>query len=249
MSLERFLPGEISIVEKIERLNEELRNSVVSYDIDGVDVDSATLAVNKFNNLFNTAYRVKDLTNIWGLTDWLKYFPEVEDPRKFAVKLWNSNDVFGPALPVPGAWILADYIEEEEIRPHKITSRPSFVENVTRRWYRGWMPWIDQSRIHIQKNGREISPTFKVDKIIEIKSLYHFEDDTKQAEEIEEKTKSVGLNTTIVIVRQPWNLGYRPKSSRIVVDTRYTDLPPAIGAYLTLADWVAQSIDTLPTFC
>ncbi|MEK7111913.1 MAG: hypothetical protein AAB875_01160 [Patescibacteria group bacterium] len=241
MSLERFLPEENSIVEKIERLNEKLKNSVVSYDIDGVDTDSATCAVNKFNNLFNTAYKVEDLTSIWGLTDWVKDFPEIENPREFAVNLWNSDDVFGNALPVSGAWILADYIEEEEIRPHKITSRPSFVEDVTRRWYHRWMPWIDQSRIHIQKNGREISPTFKVDKIIEIKSLYHFEDDPLQAEDIEEKTKSAELNTVIVIVRQPWNSGYRPKSSRIVIDARYTDLPPAIGAYLALADWVAQS--------
>lgn len=215
----------------IDTLNERLRNEDVGFDIDGVDVDSATPAIDGFNQLHDTTYRKEDLTTVREITNWAKQIPGIDNPKGHAISMWTNDEVFANAHPEQGAWILAQFLQQEGVYPHKITSRPSFSEEVTRSWYSLYMPWVEQSLIHVQNKGNRINQTFKVDKINEKEIRYFFEDDIESAEIIAQQTQAL-----VIIVPQPWNRFYEPSSDQIIKVQGYRELPILLRSYFTLAE-------------
>ncbi|MCH7641157.1 hypothetical protein IID22_03100 [Patescibacteria group bacterium] len=215
----------------INTLNARLRIDGVGFDIDGVEVDSATPAIERFNKLHDKLYTKKDLISVWEMANWARQIPGIDDPKGHAISVWNNDEVFANAHPEQGAWILAQFLYQEGVYPHRITSRPSYNEDVTRSWYSKNTPWVEQSFIHVQSKGFEISQTFKVDKINEKEIRYFFEDDIESAEMIVLQTQA-----RVIIVPQPWNRFYEPSSDQIIKVRGYSEFPRLIRSYLTLAE-------------
>lgn len=228
-----FATSEPLIKDALKRLDDEFRTKGVSFDIDGVEIDSATSAINEFNKRHNTLYRKEDLNSSWGIINWIRQIPDIKDPKEYAIRLWNSQGVMSFASPESGAWILSYHLHSEEIGPLRISARPYYLEVITKRWYEEIMPWVDQSLIHICSDESEIGPRigFKINKINSFNIEYHFEDQVEDAELIAEQTKAL-----VVLVPQPWNVGYKPTNREIIEVKGYTDQPVLVRAYLSLAE-------------
>lgn len=192
------------IIRRLESVDADFRKLKVSFDMDGVEINSAELAIGNLNNKLGTNHVVDDLIGYWTMVDLVsKADPSIQDPKKYATDLWNNDNVFGNAKPDSGAWILANYLNRIGINNiSRITSRPSFVKDVTLNWYKTKMPWVKQESIYIQDNAL-YDPDYKVKKIIELGIDLHFEDSVDEAEKIVSQT-----NARVVLVPQFWNQEY-----------------------------------------
>lgn len=215
----------------INTLNARLKIDGVGFDIDGVEVDSATPAIERFNKLHDKSYTKEDLISVWEMANWARQISGIDDPKGHAISVWNNDEVFANAHPEQGAWLVARFLHLEGVCPHRITSRPSYSKEVTRSWYSKNKPWVNQSFIHVQSQGHRISQSFKVDKINEKEIRYFFEDDIESAETIAQQTQAL-----VIIVPQPWNRFYEPSSSQIIKVRGWTKFPILIRSYLTLAE-------------
>jgi len=230
MSVEIDLREE-KIVNSLQRLNEMFRNEGVSFDVDGVEADSAPCAVAELNLRLGTDYQVSDLTKYWGVVDLLKEnHSEIEDPRGYAIELWNCDGVIGNPDPVAGAWLLADYFNRAGIIPYRITSRLARTRKATLNWYKARMPWVDEKLIWMQEGDEEPGKNFKVETIKKLGPRFHFDDSFEHAKEIVEKT-----NTIVILVPQPWNIDYivnkSPEDKRILTPVSHWR-QPAKSAYI-----------------
>lgn len=242
MTIERrYSYGEEKIMNTLDKGNRTLRIEGLGFDIDGTEVDSATQAIQKLNRIFNSSYKKTDYATYWEMVEFIKKEDEtINNPKEYAIKLWNSDDVVGSALPESGALILSRFLHEEGLRIPRITARPSYIEEITRRWYDQRMPWVDQSLINIQNTGRRIYPGYKVNKINEYNLGYFFEDQPKDAEKIVDAT-----NAVVIIVPQPWNTGYSiPKNchNRIIIpeEEQFQGHPRVLRAYFSLINIITQ---------
>ena len=235
-----FSLQQLELIRQIENLNYNFRNSVVSFDIDQVEVDSASTAIQEINRRLGTEYSVADLTAYWGLVEILKRdHKEIAEPTNFAIGIWNDPEVIGKALPVSGSIILSRYLFDEGISAYRITSRPASLRDTTLIWYKKSMPWVSSDSIHIQPDGSEIKPDFKVAEIGKLEVDFHFEDSWEHAEEIVAKT-----NAIVILIPQPWNRSYVPEvRSKIITipDSKYQTLPKLIRAYIHLSDLFKNS--------
>lgn len=230
-------PNEHLIIERLDEVTKVLENSVVSFDIDGVEINSATPAVNKFNKIFNTVYTIDSLKTYWAMADLVKKAdPSIEDPRAYAINLWNSEDVFKDAPPASGAWLLGNYLRKSQLCIHRITSRPSHVSEVTLKWYAAKMPWVDRNLIQIQENSSSISDKsqlalHKIETINKLGVQFHFEDSFEEAEEIVKHT-----NAKVILVPAPWNSDYKnPKPGIIIPSLNFNkNAPTLISVFLDL---------------
>lgn len=220
MSIE-FRSTERLIVYKLDQVISKLSKYNVSFDIDGVEAESADPVVRKFNKIFKTCYRVRDLQNYWSLVDWVKKSdPRIVDPRDYAIKLWNSSEVMSAAPVVSGAWLFSNYAKDMLPHVHRITSRPSYLKDVTIDWYKRNMPWVDPKLIHIQVDGdmniRNVDKlsSHKVRTIHELGVHLHFEDSWQEAEAIVSST-----HAKVILVPRPWNLNYEDPKSGIIMPT------------------------------
>ena len=238
------------LVNSLQKLNEMFRNGGVSFDVDGVEADSAPCAVTELNLRLGTDYRVNNLTKYWGVVDLLrKNHPQIKDPRGYAIDLWNCDEVVGNPDPVAGAWLLANYFNHEGIIPYRITSRLSRTRKATLNWYKARMPWVDEKLIWMQEGDEEPGKNFKVDTIKKLCPRFHFDDSFEHAKEIVEKT-----DTTVILVPQPWNINYivnkPPEDKRILTPVSDWRQPAKLAdVYIRLAAMlgdVAQSCTSTP---
>ncbi len=216
---------------KFEKINNVLRNINISFDMDGVEINSAKPAIKKLNNIFSTDYTTDDLVSYWTMVDWIKKLrPDLKDPKEFARDLWNSDDVMKQARPESGAWLLSRKLEDNQIRPHRITMRPAKVRLTTLNWYKENMKWVDSELIHIQ-DQTDYDLGYKVDRINELGINLHFDDSVDDAENIVAHTKA-----NVVLVPQPSNLNYINSNPRIFTPNLlgYGDMPKMIAVYLSL---------------
>lgn len=201
------------IINRLGWINNILKNSSVSFDIDGVEVLSGQSVIDEVNKQKGTSYSIDDLKTHWGLIELFKSnHPEVKDPRGYAVELWNDPSVLGRSGPVQGTWLLAHYLHKQGIdNVVRISSRPNRVRDVTVKWYKEKMPWVDSSSIYIQP-GEEIETglSFKIETIKRLGVKLCFEDSVEHAVEIAK------LGVTVVLVPQPWNLDYRTSNPKII---------------------------------
>jgi hypothetical protein len=92
--------------------------------------------------------------------------------------------------------LLSRRFDLEAKSQYVLTSREPKLADMTRRWYRDWMPWIYAENILIRSDSEEDKDQFKVDRIKAIiskhevlpKSFIHFEDNVAQARMIAERT-------------------------------------------------------------
>ena len=214
-----------------EKVNNTLRNLNVSFDMDGVEINSAKPAVEKLNKFFSTNYTTDDLLSYWTMVDWIKKErPDIEDPKEFARNLWNSDDVMTRARPESGAWLLSRKLEDNLIRPKRITMRPSKVRKATFNWYMENMKWVDPGLIYVQ-NQIDYNDSYKVDKINELGINLHFDDSVDDAENIVAYTKA-----NVVLVPQPSNSTYINSNPRIFTPklSEFGDMPKMLAVYLSL---------------
>jgi hypothetical protein len=212
---------EEKIVDDLKKLNERFRNEGVSFDVDGVEVDSAPCAVAELNLRLGTNYQVRDLKKYWSVVDLLRNnHPQIKDPRGFAIELWNCDEVLGNPDSVSGAWLLANYFNREGIFPYRITSRLARTREATLNWYKVKMPWVDEKLIWMQEKDEEPGMDFKVETIKKLRPRFHFEDSFEHAQEIVRKT-----DTTVILIPQPWNINYivnkPPEDKKILTPISY----------------------------
>jgi len=223
------------LVEKIDRLNKRLRKINIGSDIDDTEVAATACGVLIVNRMFGTSFKLSDLKYDLEIDDLIrKYLPDVKDYEKTANDIWNSDEVIRGSLPMPGVLEVSRFLHRNKIdQIHRITSRPGRLHDATLFWYEVNMPWVDKSLIHIQSNGNEINPQFKVEQIKKYGINLFFEDLVKHAETI-----SVETNAITVLIPQDSNKDYKPGSGRIiVVPEDYYPLQPAfVRAYLRLAE-------------
>ncbi|MFC1625487.1 hypothetical protein ACFL1Q_00390 [Patescibacteria group bacterium] len=216
--------NETDIQKKIEGLYEILRNSVVSTDIDGVEVDLAKSVINKLNERLGSNHKVSELTNYWSLADMLtKDHPQIVDPVDYTLDIWTDPEVVLHAPPQAGVLRFSKRWFDKGLKVHRITSRPSSKGKVTFEWYKNRMPWVDKSLIHIQQNEDRINADFKISEIKKIGSNIHFEDSLEHAERIVDET-----DCDVVMVPQPWNVDCKEKNRIIVVPVGYYKALPKI---------------------
>jgi len=229
MSVELGL-GEQEIIQRLKKVNSVIGSLKVSFDIDGVEVNSTSTAIAKLNRNLGTNYGVGDLVSYWSMVDLVKKArPGIEDPKQYAINLWNSDDVFGVALPELGSWILSKYLDEIKIGIYRVTSRPSSVSDVTFDWYRRFMPWVNPELIHIQK-GQKHNARFKADTISGLGVELHFDDSVEDAKYIVSRTSA-----RVVLIPQPWNLNREIAEPRILISNVATDDPAKLfRVYLDL---------------
>ncbi|MEK7188876.1 MAG: hypothetical protein AAB685_03435 [Patescibacteria group bacterium] len=227
---------DIKNIEKIRRLNDILKSQVVSFDIDGVEANSARESITQVNRRFGTRFTISDIKSYYGLADLLKEVPNISDPLKTSIEIWNSPEVFEATLPVSGARILSDFLRKEGVDAYRISSRPGSTRQITISWYQRWMPWVSPKRIYLQRTGEEINTDFKVKTISDLGVRFHFEDSYEEAEQIVKNTDAI-----VVLVPQPWNFTYQSTDKRIIIPRENTQISGIFRAYFALADVVAQS--------
>ncbi len=169
------------------------QTAILSFDADGILINSAHAVTHAFNRKYNTSFTTKNITNWYSLVDWSKSlgFGDAES-SEIALNIWNDPKVIGDSGPMPGAletcFSVAHFLGEDRL--HVITSRPASLRQITFDWFNYWMPWIPKRNIHIRDSDSVTGENFKVNKISEIKVSVHVEDAAHQAQPILDGTNA-----------------------------------------------------------
>jgi len=220
--------------ERMSEFLDKIRFRQISFDIDGVNADTAKSAVNLYNLQFSDGKTVTDLDGFYAMRDWI--FEKTNSRNlaiEMAIKIWNDENVQGYCPMVSGAWFLSNYLYLNGIKPHYITSRPFFTRDVTLDWFGRNMPFVDSGHIHVG-NGGGLQGSYKTQTIKDLGVDIHFEDSIEHALDIVENTPAL-----VVLVRQPWNLKFDVNHPRMVVSD-YNPLVPKL--FLAYADLVMSDI-------
>lgn len=220
-----------------KELNNYLRKVGVGFDIDGTDVFSLELAINRYNEKYpGDKKKLSDVKQIHAISDWVKKREAMDEKTAWDIssKIWNNKYVLTKALPVPGATLLNNYLYSQDVIPWRITSRPSFTKKWTYEWYGYWMPWVAEESILIQTNSAEVNSDFKIAKVKEHVGVF-FEDIPAHAVEIANKT-----NALVVMIPQLYNLGMERHPGIILPwenEKNITEVnrPAVIRSYVALA--------------
>lgn len=214
--------------------NELLKGKKISFDVDGVKVDTAALAVKLYNKRFNDNKKKSDLAEFYIITNWIKAFIRNETKAtEEAIRIWNDEIVLSKSKPVQGASMVSRLLaDSKSVDVHYITSRPGFTRKITLDWFAKWLPWVSGSTIHISKIVDGLQSDFKVETIRNLGIDIHFEDSIEHAEKIVAKVPSV----KVILVRQPWNFNVTQESvsKQIVVSDININKPKLISAYEAL---------------
>lgn len=230
------------LLNKLDAVVKKLKNYVVSFDIDGVEVNSASAFVKKFNKQYKTHYKVNDLETYWSFVEWVqKAEPENQNFRQAAMDFWNAADVNLPAPPVAGAWLMGQYLHQNGVKIHRISSRPGHVIGMTKAWYQEKMPWVDLNLIHIEEGSPTIREkcemgSYKVRMIKELGIQFHFDDSLDEAVKIVKET-----DANVVLVPQPWNLVSPTSLSPKIILLKKNEnsgIPKLVSVFLNLFNYL-----------
>jgi hypothetical protein len=166
-----------------------LRSYKISFDADGVLINSGEAVVSAFNNLFSTNYAPKDVYEWDAIARWAEKEGLNEDSAmKINQKLWTDPEILYASPPILGAVEFTKKLYEQGSDFSIITSRIPELRKCTFDWFEKWMPWVKPEKINIRKNTKILRNMFKVDKINELGIKIHFEDEPKQTTTILEET-------------------------------------------------------------
>lgn len=214
----------------IERATERLGLVRVSFDIDNVCVGTYPRAVEVYNWVHGTNYRIEDVKSNWELAEWFRKDTTLEDPRAAAINFYNSREVMLDADPVAGAILVLHWLHKAGIEPLFISARPSTAKRMTYDWFGHWTPWIARDFLCLQNKGEGINPDYKVERINSEGIEFHFEDVAEDALEILKNTKA-----TVVLVNQPWNQGFSYDNRRLIRSEDPKSMSNLAYAFLELA--------------
>lgn len=227
--------------EAIERGFKELDNFLrkvnVGFDIDGTEVFTLELAIEKYNKAYpDNKKTLSDVTRIYQIFHWIKEAENVDNETAWEISsdFWNNEHTLTQALPVSGATLLSNHLFCQDVHPWRITSRPSFTKEWTHKWHHSWMPWVTPEKILVQK-GKEKDMHHKVNSIIDKKVAIFFEDNPAHAVEIADET-----NALVVMVPQNYNINMKEHSGIVLPWRNERNIlekkrPAAFRAYVALA--------------
>ncbi|MCK4588490.1 HAD family phosphatase [Candidatus Woesebacteria bacterium] len=170
-------------------IDELLKTYKLSFDADGVLINSRAPVVKVFNKLLKTDYKQEDLNSWTAIFKWaMKAGLNKDEAFKLDRKLWTDSNILFESPPMPGAVEFTRKLHEQGIKLTVATSRiPKFKES-TIDWFRKWMPWIEQ--VYIRENKDIPAEVFKAEAVKQIGSKVHFEDDPIHAKSILDRTEA-----------------------------------------------------------
>ena len=223
-----------------------IKETGLSFDVDGVEAWTSEEAVKLYNKRFGRKYSfpktTSQLNHFYAMNDWLntikEKFPEsCQDPLQESIKIWNDDNVLANANVEIGVKALLKFLNNHGIVPFRFTSRPADKTKVTYEWFSKNQPDLSADYIYIQRDKNTLNSSFKLEMILDKGVGFHLDDAPMHAEEIAEKGVWVGL------VPQPWNESYEPKrGSKIIKPQGYLGRPKIIRAFLSLKDEVINNV-------
>lgn len=185
----------------------------ISFDADGVLIDSATPVVKEFNKNFGTSFAVKDIDGWDSVKDWaiLKGVAK-NDAEKFNYNIWTNPNLLEQAKPLPGSLeIYRKLLNKSRYPIPIITVRNHHLREVTFDWFKRYLPEVPKKWIIMREDAEISGNTFKIDKIKELKIDWHFDDSFEVMSLITEKL----ADTNVCFISN--NILEKPNGKRIVV--------------------------------
>ncbi len=217
--------------------DELLKTYKLSFDADGVLINSGVPVIKAFNKLFKTDHKPEDVRGWFAIAEWAVAAGSTEDEAlDLNEKLWTNPDILSKSPPMPGAVEFTRKLHEQGINLTVVTSRiPKLKEN-TIDWFRKWMPWIE--RVYIRESKNIAGEIFKTEVINQLGARVHFEDGL-------DHTKLILDRTEACIVFMPYTKEvFSTNSNRIIqILTEDDKIPNLWHAYQQLKDknvYVAQ---------
>jgi len=174
-------------------LTKEIRTSdKVSFDADGVFIDSPTPVVYEVNNKFNTTYKRTDIKLSWNsLRDLaIKEGMSEKDASKYSVNLWTNPEVLSKSPPIKESLDIYRYLLNRLNYIPIITVRRNELRDVTVDWFRRFLPEIPESWICLRGPEETDANGFKINKLIEKNINWHFDDSLEIIDLILKHTES-----------------------------------------------------------
>lgn len=170
-------------------IDELLKTYKLSFDADGVLINSRAPVVEVFNKLLKTDYKLEDVNSWRAIFKWaMKAGLNKDEAYKLDRKLWTDPDVLFKSPPIPGAVEFTRKLYEQGISLTVVTSRIPKLKESTVGWFRKWMPWIEQ--VYIRESKDIPGEVFKAEAIKQLGSRVHFEDDPVHTESILDRTEA-----------------------------------------------------------
>lgn len=218
-------------------IDELLKTYKLSFDADGVLINSGVPVIEAFNKLFKTDHKPEDVRGWFAIAEWAVATGITEDEAlEINEKLWTDPDILSKSPPMPGAVEFTRKLHEQGINLTVVTSRiPKLKEN-TINWFRKWMPWIE--RVYIRESKNIAGEIFKTEVINKLGVKVHFEDGL-------DHTKLILDRTEACVVFMPYTKEvFSTNSNRIIqILTEDNKIPNLWHAYQQLKDknvYVAQ---------
>ncbi len=167
------------MIERFNFITEKIKtNQKISFDADGVLIDSATQVVNEFNKRFETTYRVKDIKDWNSISNWaIKKGTSKEDAEKLNFDMWTNPDLLYRAKPMPGSLeIYRSLLNISDFPIPIITVRNLYLREVTFDWFNRYLPEVPKKWINIRESNEIKGNDFKIKKISDNDIKWHFDD-------------------------------------------------------------------------
>lgn len=216
-----------------------LKTYKLSFDGDGVLINSRAPVVKAFNQLLKTDYKEEDLNSWAAIFEWaMKAGLNKDEAFKLDRKLWTDPAILLASPPMSGAVEFTRSLYEQGIDTPVITSRTSELRESTSNWFKKWMPWIGREKIHIRTNNDLTGKMFKAEMVGRLGVGIHFEDDPKHTKIVLDRTKAR-------VVFMPYTKEVlNTNSNRLIqISTQDNKLPNLWQTYQQLKDkniYVAQ---------
>lgn len=243
--IERLLGTDL--IECFERSKEmrvlvnAFRYYQVSTDIDGVEVDLNTPAVNYANTTLGTRFKVDQITHDYRLTELIAQETDYtyEQALKHAIGCYNTTEVLLGAEAVGGAKEVSYFFWQNGIQILRNTSRPSWTIDQTLEWYQNNMYWINPNLILLPDNSHTINPENKKNQIKRYDIRFHLEDSLPQAIDLARTFPYL----LIGLVTQYWNeQQFVPDDvkDRILIPgpEEYVEFPKVARTYMKLGRYI-----------
>ena len=174
---EKFFPK--SFENRLDFLFERIDPLLkVSFDLDGVIINSALPVVGKFNELFGTNYLPSNINN-WNSLENLAVKKGVskDEAKELSFNLWTDPYLLSLSEPVPGS--IEFYRKLAKFSKREIpfiTVRNCGLREVTFSWMKKYLPEVPEKLINMRDDKEIGGDDFKIGKLKELNIDWHFED-------------------------------------------------------------------------
>jgi hypothetical protein len=172
--VEKYFPGLIPGL-----LTKEIKTSDnVSFDADGVFIDSATPVIYEFNKDFNTTYKRTDIKKTWNsLRDLaIKEGMPKKEAVDYSINLWTNPEVLSRSPAIKESLGIYRYLLNRLNYIPIITVRRNELRDVTIDWFKRFLPEIPESWIFLRGPEETDANGFKINKLREKNINWHFDD-------------------------------------------------------------------------